>query len=152
MSHRGWMWHPIFCHWMTERGPDDGPSYPRLTVIGSVQTSPTPHCPIFSKCPPTDTCDGPSFHDGSSCTTVLVIRDPIPKCLLLFPSVLLRTSTTDRHTLDVPSRITVMTVRYPSPKGFHNFFLSVPQWTSTTDLHNHNGPYWLSVILVKDFP
>ena len=59
--------------------------------------------------------------DGSSCTTVLVVRDPIPKGLSHFLSVLQWTSTMDRHTLDDPSCITVMTVRDPSLKGLHTF-------------------------------
>ena len=62
-----------------------------------------------------------------SCTTVLVVRDPIPKGLSRFLSVLQRTSTTDRHTLGGPSYITDMTVKDPSLKGLH--FLSVPRRT-----------------------
>ena len=52
-------------------------------------------------------------------------RDPIPKGLSRFPSILQQTSMTDRHTLDGLSCITVMPVRDPSPKGLH-FFSSVP--------------------------
>ena len=59
------------------------------------------------------------FHDGTSSTTVMVVRDLIPKDLQLFLSVLRRTSTTDRHTLDGTSCTTIMMVIYPSPKGLH---------------------------------
>ena len=76
---------------------------------------------------PTDTCDGPS------CTTVLVVRDPILKGLSRFLSVLQRTSTTDRLALDGPSCITVMTVRDPSLKDLHTFYKC-----PLTD--NYNGP------------
>ena len=60
-------------------------------------------------------------HDGPSCTTVLVVRDPVSKGLSLFLSVLQRTHVTDRHTHDGPSYTTVMTVRDPSAKGLHIF-------------------------------
>ena len=62
------------------------------------------------------------LHDGSSCTTVLVVRDPVSNGLSLFLSVLQRTHVTDRHTHDGLSCMTVMTVRDPSPKGLHIFF------------------------------
>ena len=137
---------------MTERYPDDGQSFPRWTVIGSVPTSLTPNSPIlskcppmvtcdellfprrsilhnrfscqrphslgsltFSKCPPTDTCHGPS------CTTVLVVKDPIPKGLSPFLSVLQRTHATDHQFHDGPSCTTVLVVRDPIPKDLTPF-------------------------------
>ena len=64
------------------------------------------------------------LHNGPSCTTVLVVRDPISEGLSLFLSVLKGTHMKDRRTHDGPSCMTVMTVRDPSPKGL-SFFLSV---------------------------
>ena len=62
------------------------------------------------------------LHDGPSCTTVLVVRDPISEGLSLFLSVFQWTHVTDRRTHDGPSCMTVMTVRNPSPKGLSFFF------------------------------
>ena len=62
----------------------------------------------------------------------LVVRDPIPTCLSRFLSVLQRTSTTDLHTLDGSSCITVMTVRDPSLKGL--YFFKCPM------MHIDDGP------------
>ena len=75
---------------------------------------------ITLKQSPMDTCDRRAL-DGPSCTTVLVVRDPIPKGLSHFLSVLQRTSTMDCHTLNGSSCITVMAVRDPSLKGLHFF-------------------------------
>ena len=61
-------------------------------------------------------------HDGPSCTTVLVVRDPLPEGLSLFLSVLQRTHVTDRHTIDGLSCMTVIMARDPSPKGLHIYF------------------------------
>ena len=72
-------------------------------------------------------------HDGPSCTTVLVVRDPVPKGLSLFLSVLQQTSTTDCHTQDGPSCMTVMTVKYPSLKGLHTF-------SKCSLMNNYDGP------------
>ena len=63
----------------------------------------------FSMCPQTDNYDGPSYPR----------RTVVP--------------TTDRHTHDSPSCITVMTVRDPSLKGLHTF-----SKCSLTD--NYDGP------------
>ena len=62
------------------------------------------------------------LHDGPSCTTVLVVRDPVYKGLSLFLSVLQRAHVKDHHTHDGPSSMTIMTVRDPSPMGLHIFF------------------------------
>ena len=51
----------------------------------------------------------------------MVVRDPSTKGLPLFLSVHWQKSTMDRHTLDGLSFTTIMTVRYPSPKGLHTF-------------------------------
>ena len=75
---------------------------------------------VFSRCPPTDTCKGPSFlrwsvlHNRSGC------QRPFFKGLLLFLSVFWRTSTMDHYTLEVPYCSTVMTVRDPFPMGLHD--------------------------------
>ena len=149
MSHRKWLWHPQFCHWMTQRDPDYRPSYPQWTVIGSVTT---PHhlAVQFSPCfhqrtNVTDHCS----HHILSCTTILVVRDPNPNCLSLFLSVLWRTSTTDRHYHDGPSCTTGILVRHPCPKGLQ-LFLSVLWRTSTTDRHYHNGMSCTTVMTVRD--
>ena len=60
--------------------------------------------------------------DGPSGTTVLVVRDPIPKGLSLFRSVLQRTHVTDCHPYDDPSCTTVLVVREPVSKGLSPFF------------------------------
>ena len=62
------------------------------------------------------------LHDGSSCITVLVVRDPVSKGLLLFLSVLLRTHVTDRRLHDGLSCTTVLVVRDPVSKGLSFFF------------------------------
>ena len=36
--------------------------------------------------------------------------------------------------------------------GSSYFFLSNPRWTLTTDHHYHDGPFCLTVTLVRDFP
>ena len=56
-----------------------------------------------------------------SCTTVLVVRDPIPKGLLLFLSVLQWTHATERHSHDGASCTTVLVVRDPVPKNLKLF-------------------------------
>ena len=61
------------------------------------------------------------LHDGPSCTTVMIVRDPVSKGLSLFLSVLQWTHVTDGRTHGGPSGMTVMTVRDPSPKGLHIF-------------------------------
>ena len=54
--------------------------------------------------------------DGPFYTTVLVVRDPIPKGLSHFIRVLQRTSTMDRHTLDGSSETPLLRVsRFASP-------------------------------------
>ena len=135
---------------MTERDPDDGPSYPRRTVIWSVPKSLTPHSPIFSMCRPTDTVRPAQpfwlsetlfqrvshfFYVSSNgymgrtvipmmvrpAHTIMMVRDLIPKGLSNILSILKRISTIDRHTFDSPSCITIMTVRDPYPKGLHTF-------------------------------
>ena len=75
-------------------------------------------------------------HDGPSCTTVLVVRDPIPKGLSLFLSVLQRTNMTDHRHYDDPSCKTVMVVRDPVSKGL-SFFSKGP----LTD--TYDGPSYL---------
>ena len=60
--------------------------------------------------------------DGPSCTTVLVVKDPIPKGLSLFLNVLQWTLATDRHTYDGPPWTTVLVVRDLVPKGLSPFF------------------------------
>ena len=62
------------------------------------------------------------LHDGPYCTTVLVVRDRIPKGLSLFPSVLQRTHATGRHYHYGPFCTTVLVVRDPVPKGLSLFF------------------------------
>ena len=79
------------------------------------------------------------YHDGACGTTVMVVRDPCPKGLPLFLSVLQRTHVTDHHTHDGLSCTTVLVVRDPVSKGL-SLFLSVLQWTHMTDLHTHDGP------------
>ena len=64
-------------------------------------------------------------HNGPSCTSVLVVRDPLSEGLSLFLSVLQRTHVTNCRTHDGPSFMTVMTVRDPSPKGL-SFFSKCP--------------------------
>lgn len=112
------MWHPQFCHWMTEQDPDDGPSYPRWAVIGSV---PTPHYSFSLSVHQWTHATDRRSHYGPSYTIVMVVRDPCPKGLQLFLSVFWQTSMTDRHTLDGPSYTTVLVVRDPIPKGLHFF-------------------------------
>ena len=65
-------------------------------------------------------------HDGPSYMTVMTVRDPSPKGLSLFLSVLQRTHVTDGHTNDGPSYTTFLVVRDPLPKGL-SLFLSVLQ-------------------------
>ena len=62
------------------------------------------------------------LQDGPSCTTVLVVIDPVSKGLSLFLSVLQRTHATDHHTYDGPFCTTVLVVRDPFPKGLSLFF------------------------------
>ena len=66
------------------------------------------------------------LHDGPSCTTVLVVRDPVYKGLSLFLSILQQTHLTDRHPYDGPSCTTVLVVRDPVPKGL-SLFSKCPQ-------------------------
>ena len=61
----------------------------------------------------TDRC----LHDGPSCTTVLVVRDPVSKGLSKFS----KCPTKDRHTHDGPSCTTVMIVRDFPNKGLPTF-------------------------------
>ena len=120
---------------MIERDLDDGPSYPRRTVIGPVPTSLKLHYPIFSKCP--------------TMATVLFVRDPIPKGISLFLSVLQRTHMTNRYPYDGPSCTTVLVVRDPIPKGL-SLFLSVLQRTHVTDRHPYDGPSCTTILVVRD--
>ena len=62
---------------------------------------------------------GRRLHDGPSCTTILVVRDPVAKGLSFFLSVLQRTHATDRCIYDGPSCLTDMTARDPSPKDLY---------------------------------
>ena len=103
---------------MIEQDPDDGPLYPRWTVIGYI---PTPHHSFSLSVHQLKHATDRRSHDGPSCMTVMVVRDLCPKGLHFFPSFLLWTSMTKLHTLDVPSCTTVITVRDPSPKGLHTF-------------------------------
>ena len=62
----------------------------------------------------------------TSCTTILVVRDPIPMGLSLFLSVLQRTNATDRLSHDDRFCTTVLVVKDPIPKGL-SLFQSVLQ-------------------------
>ena len=59
--------------------------------------------------------------DGPSCTTVLVVKDPLPEGLSLFLSVLQRTDGTDRRLYDGLSCTTVLVVRDPVSQGLSPF-------------------------------
>ena len=132
---------------MKERDPDDGMSYPRWTVIGSV---PTPHCLFSLSVHQQIHAMDHRFHDGLSCTTVLVFRDPFLKGLQLFLSILLQISKIDRHTLDGPYFKTFMTVRDPSLEGVHSFSKcpltdiydgpSYPRWSALYNRHDGQRP------------
>ena len=61
------------------------------------------------------------LHDGPSCTTVLVVRDPVSKGISFFSSVLQRTHVTDRRLYDGPSCTTVLVVRDPVSQGLSPF-------------------------------
>ena len=91
-------------------------------------------------------------HDGPSCMTVMMVRDPSPKGLYFFPSVLQRPLVTDRRTYDGPSCMTVITVRDPSPKGLHIFsqvsYDGHLQWTVVTVTVRPAH----TVMLVRDSP
>ena len=116
-----------------DRRTHDGPSYPQRTVVGSIAKALAP-------CPNGRTnVTNHRTHDGPSCTTVLVARDPVSKGLSLFPSVLQRTHVTDRHTHDGPSCMTVIAVRDLPPKGLH-FFPKCPTMDIYTDRCNCDGP------------
>ena len=80
------------------------------------------------------------LHDGPSCTTILVVRDPVSKGLSKFSMC----PTTDRHTHDGLSCTTVMMVRDPSDKG-----LSKSYMFPTTD--SYDGPSYRrrSVVSVR---
>ena len=80
-------------------------------------------------------------HDGQSYPTVLIVRDHLPKCLQLFPSILLRPSTTRNHTIDCPSCISVMKVTDPSPKVLHIIFYV-----------SHDGHRRCTVIIITVHP
>ena len=116
------------------------------------------------------------LHDGPSCTTVSVVRDPVskgisffPKCsptdtsaqpfwlsetlfLRVFhfiPSVSQLTHVKDCRLHDGPSYTTVLVVRDPVSKGL-SLFLSVLQRTHVTDRHTHNGLSCTTVMTVRD--
>ena len=128
---------------MTDRRTHDGPSlgpsqYPQHPTV---HFSPSVHQRTHA----TD-CRS---HDGPSCTIVLVVRDPVPKGLSLFLSVLLRTTMTDRHSHDGPSYTTVLIVRDPVPKGL-SLFLSVLLRTHAIDCDSHDAPSCITVMTVRD--
>ena len=60
-------------------------------------------------------------HDGLSCTTILVVKDPLPEGLSLFLSVLQRTHVTDRRLSDGQSCTTVLVVTDPVCQGLSPF-------------------------------
>ena len=60
-------------------------------------------------------------------------RDPFPKGLLLFLSVLLRTHATDRHPYDGSSCTTFLVAKEPIPKGLSIF-------SKCTQMENYEGP------------
>ena len=78
-------------------------------------------------------------HDGPSCTTVLVVRDPVPKGLSFFLTVLLRTHATYGHWNYRPSFTNVLVIIDPVPKGL-SLFLIVLQLKHATDRYSHDGP------------
>ena len=61
------------------------------------------------------------LHNGPSCTTVLVVRDPVSEGLSLFLSVLQRRHMTDRRLHNGPFCTTVLVVRDPVSKGLSLF-------------------------------
>ena len=61
-------------------------------------------------------------HDALSCTTVLVVRDPLPEGLSLFVRVLQRTHVTDRRLYDGLSCTTILVVRDPVSEDLSPFF------------------------------
>ena len=61
-------------------------------------------------------------HDGPSCTSILVVRHPIPEGISFILSVLQRTHVTDHRLYDGPSYTTVLVVIDLVPKGFSTFF------------------------------
>ena len=61
--------------------------------------------------------------------------------LSIFVSVLKRTTTTERHTHNGPSCMTVIMVRDPSPKGLHIFFKC-----PLTDTYDGPSYLWQSVL------
>ena len=87
--------------------------------------------------PVTDRC----LHDGPSCTTILVVRDPVFKDLSKFSEC----PTTDRHTHDGPSCTTIMIVRDPSDKGLPTF-----SKCPMTDRRTDDGPSCTIVMMVRD--
>ena len=123
--HWGCMRYPQFCHCYTERDTDDGPSYPRRTVIGSIPKSLTPHFPFLLSVLQRTYVTDRRLHEGSSCTTVLVVRDLVSKGLsFFFPSVPQRTHVMDHRLHDGPSCTIVMLDRDPVSKGL-SFFSQV---------------------------
>ena len=88
---------------------------PTTDVVGSVPTALTPNVQFSPSVHQRTHATDRRSHDALSCTTVLVVRDPIPKGLSLFLSVLQRTSMADRHTLNGPSYIAVITVLQDEP-------------------------------------
>ena len=129
------MGYPQFFHFYTERDPDDGPSYPRWTVVGSVAKA---LAPMSQRTHVTDR----RAHDGLSCTTVMLVRDPVSKGLSFFP----KCSPTD--TCDGPSSscTTVVVVRDPVSKGlsfypkcFSTETCDGPSSSLRSILHNRSG-------------
>ena len=76
-------------------------------------------------------------HDDPSFTTGMVVRDPVPKSLSLFLSVLLRTPVTDRHSM---THATVLVVKDLVPKGLSVLLVSSDGHMRWTVIHTTVRP------------
>ena len=153
LGNRGWMEHPHFCHWVKEREPDDGPSYPRRTVV------PTTDCRwVHSKRPNTPLSNFTQVSsNGHMPRTVIHTTVRPTQSFWLLETLFLRVSLyfsmcpqTDKY--DRPSYprrsvlMTVMMVRDPSPKGLHIF-----SKCAMTDTYNGPSYLWRSVLHIPSY-